>query len=483
MKTNALFIVLCFLLTSCKFIESSSKPNDLTHQKISAQSNVSANSALIYYANPTTQSEENTKSFSKLLTTLSLLEDSAVDVVSSLLIEILFEGVETDFKVFTPQVNKEVENLKHTYCQKQNSTNRSALIVFTNDLAKEGKFLLCLPNYANNPIVEDIDFDFSKEKNPVFIENPLSNPAFISQLENSIQKAFLANGQTYADYAFSFVSKSHGSPDNVIVPKFSKDFTLMSFNDIAKWIIDFTKSVDLQKHSTKHELGITFDDTNRTKWLENFNSLSNDSNNGSSLELFANSSLVSFMRDELFSTINYDLKGALKGDLKGALKGDLKGQLKGELKGQLKGQLKGELKGQLKGQLKGELKGELKGQLKGQLKGELKGQLATDDKSLPDAITKEFFISVLKKWSSKFSVLFLESCNSELPTSLVENLKTEAEKDSLNLLTPDVFASDQKGLNYQTIDWSKIPTDSKNNIEVELKKLLLEVIQNQPSNE
>jgi hypothetical protein len=111
--------------------------------------------------------------------------------------------------------------------------------------------------------------------------------------------------------------------------------------------------------------------------------------------------------------------------------------------------------------------------------GDLKvGDLAAADESAePDSlgINKTVFIKAIKDFQVPFSVMFMESCDSELPESLVLDLRQSNLISKTDSTIGAMYTSDRTGLKFETVDYGSLqplPGDSQASFGVSLQSVL-----------
>lgn len=475
------FVLINASFLACKGTDSRSETKDVNSPvSISSQRGI-AREIVIFYANETPDSDLVKGYYDKIDATLAKLDS---DEPSPLYAKIR-NGYKQDIQRFPAQVRKDVEGLKKQLCTERKN-KRLGLVVFTNELARQGKFEYCLPD----PYDGTIQFGELKLEIPAdvvddfrYSQSPLALPSGIAAARTAVLQMLNTRDMPLTDYTYVWISKSHGGNDMMVVPKLLHKMDTLSDSELET---HFKKIAASTSYSEMKLAELKVGD------LKIGDLLVGD---------------VKF-RDLKVGDLKYgdlkvgdlkvgDLKvGDLKmGDLKfGDLKvGDLKvGDLKiGDLKfGDLKyGDLKvGDLKvGDLKvGDLKiGDLKyGDLKvGDLKvGDLKyGDLKyGDLKVGDLAAVDptaelhslGVTKERFLGELKAFNLHFDTLFFESCNSELPESLVLDLKREANSGEYSATLGDIYTSDKLGLKFETVNYGSLSLSSETTFSDALKAAL-----------
>jgi hypothetical protein len=157
----------------------------------------------IYYANemaPDAAEAARVANYTKWLR-----ETGNSDVISSA------EGIEGDLTKFPSQVDRETAAIRAGHGDA--TSNRPAVVIFTNRLAREGK---CETAPSNEPgDFQTVDFQLSANRRGLYHAYPLSAKEVFQAAMNRVAELY-----SPSEYEFVLVAKSHGSANLAIGPKY-----------------------------------------------------------------------------------------------------------------------------------------------------------------------------------------------------------------------------------------------------------------------
>ncbi len=421
----------------------------------------SAAEIVIFYANETPATPKLTHEYGRIGNALASAIQSVDTNSAKEALQRIANSYQNDLIKFAGQVDKDARGLESQICRPDVGASKTGLFIFTNKLARNGKLRYCLPG-ASMGKVEEVDFQVEMSQTEAtdfrYAEMPLASERAFAAMQVAVKAIVQAKNIGTTDIAYDLITKSHGGGDYVVAPKLSYRSDLLSNSDlVARYTqiastvaIKEMRFVDLKIGDLRlgdlDVNGVRFEDMALSVFNPKFGDLK--------------------VGDLKVGDLDFgDSANATLGNLKiGDLKiGDLKiGDLKvGDLKvGDLKvGDLKvGDLKvSDLKvGDLKvGDLKvGDLKsGDLKNDLWTEQGDSIQTTD---TPGITKAAMARILKEFDRKFSLVFFESCDSDLGEDLIYDLLFGEYDLTGSSKFESLYFSDRKGLQYETVNYGSL---------------------------
>lgn len=163
-----------------------------------------ANEVLIFYANETSPSGLESTNYETFITWLHQIDTEKSRTIA--------RALERDASDFPEAVAAEVTVISDAILE---GRINSSLVLFTNELARQGKFLVVSPTAGSRQ--ESIEI--SPTSSLVLTGNPLSRSEVLETALTRVSEVFPAD-----EYEYVLITKSHGSLEFALTPRLHRDF-------------------------------------------------------------------------------------------------------------------------------------------------------------------------------------------------------------------------------------------------------------------
>jgi hypothetical protein len=226
-KAVSLFAAL-FAITGCKFGSDFAAFKDLKPGlQISNSLTRDPNKpqVLVYYANNPMDTATYKSERANILATLS---DAKSDPeISAASLDKAAEGLENDFNNFADAVSMDIFGIKNSICSEKSNLGAGAVII-SNDGIVQNNVLYCLPKSQAKPIpaaeMKRLADIYSRIKsNPIHEHSPLSHPDMLNASLEIVRSLFPTQ-----KFEYSVVFKSHGNDQLAITPKIAYESRIIT---------------------------------------------------------------------------------------------------------------------------------------------------------------------------------------------------------------------------------------------------------------